>query len=145
MSVLPETLPGPSSLSSREGTLVSVSIGVDPRDLEMLLEALARIGFPINPEIYHDAAVVYSYPDGRKETEAETLVEFPAYQRRLDEVRHALEAYGFDPASAQVTAMLDNIHAASVPEPVPEGAAYVSRCRVKHHLRSLTQDAADGS
>ncbi len=131
MSIWSETVPESPSLSSREGALVSVSIAVDARQLEELLEALARISFPINPQIYHDAAVVYCYGDGHEATEAATLVEFPAYEHRLEEVRRALEAYGFDPSGMQVTAMLDEIHAVSVPEPVPEGAAYISRRRVR--------------
>ncbi|HYW41303.1 MAG TPA: hypothetical protein VE959_00515 [Bryobacteraceae bacterium] len=132
MSVWPETLPDSPSLSSREGVLVSVSISVEPRRLEALLEALASLDFPINPQIYHDAALVYVYPDHHEEAEAATLVEFPAYERRMDDVRRALEASGFAAASIQVTAMLEEIHAASVPEPAPEGAAYLCRCRVKH-------------
>ena len=45
-----------ATLCGREGVLVSVSIHVDPRHLESLLEALAHLQFPINPQIYHDAA-----------------------------------------------------------------------------------------
>ena len=45
--------PSASPLSGSEGELVSVSISVDPRDLEGLLEALAHISFPINPQIFH--------------------------------------------------------------------------------------------
>ena len=59
-------------------------------------------GFRINPEIYHDAG-------GREEVEGATLVEFPAYAGRLEEVRGALEAYGFERASLHVTSMLDEI------------------------------------
>jgi hypothetical protein len=90
--------------------LVSVSIDVDPRRLESLLEALAQTNFPINPQIYHDAAVVYQSADGREETQTVTLVEFPAYEERLDEVRSALNSHGFEPASVHATSMLDEIH-----------------------------------
>jgi len=110
MSVWPNTLPASPSLSGREGALVSVSIDVDPRLLESLLEALAQTGFPINPQIYHDAAVTYLYADGREETQTATLVEFPAYEGRLDEVRNALDSHGFEPASICATSMLDEIH-----------------------------------
>jgi len=134
MSVWHETVPENPSLLSREGVLVCVSISVDPRRLEALLEALASVPFPVNPQIYHDAAMVYLYADRHEETQHTTLVEFPAYQARLDEVRRALEAFGFDPADVQATGMLEEIHAACAPEPAPEGAAYVSRCRVKHRL-----------
>ena len=110
MSVWPNTLPASPSLSGREGALVSVSIDVDPRRLESLLEALAQTGFPINPQIYHDAAVVYLSADGREETQTATLVEFPAYEGQLDEVRNALDSHGFEPASVLATSMLDEIH-----------------------------------
>jgi hypothetical protein len=120
MSVWPAAVPTPS-LSSREGDLVSVSIDVVPRDLEALLEALARVDFPINPQIYHDAEVVYRYSDGREKTESATLIEFPAYAGRLGEVRDALAAFGFDPASLSVTGMWEEIHSES----------HVSRRRIK--------------
>lgn len=132
MSVWPKTLSSAPSLSGREGDLVSVSINVDPRYLESLLEALAQVGFPVNPEIYHDAALVYLYPDDREVTEATTLVEFPAYRGQLEEVRRALDGYGFDRASLQVTSMLDQIQSDCQPEPAPTGANYVARYRVKH-------------
>ncbi|HXK03665.1 MAG TPA: hypothetical protein VMS37_14790 [Verrucomicrobiae bacterium] len=119
-------------LGTSEGQLVSVSVRVHPNELESLLEALAQVRFPINPQIYHDAAVIYRYPDDREETEAVTLVEFPAYEAGLREVRAALEAYGFEPGAMLVVAMLDEIQSAAHPEPAPPGAAYVSRYRVKH-------------
>ena len=120
-----------ATLCGREGALVSVSISVDPRHLESLLEALAQLDFPINPQIYHDAALIYRYPDSHEETEATTLVEFPAYEAKLDDVRAALRAYGFDPGSARVTGMLDEIHSAWPEEPAPAGAPYVSLLRIK--------------
>jgi len=139
MSVWPKTLSDGSSLSGREGTLVSVSINVDPRRLESLLEALAQIGFPINPQIYHDAFLVYRYPDGHEETEATTLVEFPAYADRLDEVRRAIEANGFDPGCTQVVGMLDEIQESWAPEPAPAGAPYIARYRVKYRVASAAR------
>jgi hypothetical protein len=119
-------------LSTTEGQLLSVSIRVEPSGLESLLEALAQVSFPINPQIYHDAAVVYRYADDREETEATTLVEFPAYEARLPEVRKALESYGFDNSSILAVGMLDEIQSPIHPEPAPPGAEYVSRYRVKH-------------
>src|SRR6185369_17182058 len=119
-----------SALCGREGPLLSVSINVDPRHLESLLEALAQLTFPINPQIYHDAALIYHYSDDHEETEGTTLVEFPAYRAQLGDVRGALDAYGFDPNNLQVTEMLDEIHAEHPLEPAPAGAAYVSRHRV---------------
>src|SRR5664279_6422817 len=73
MSVWPNTLPVTPSLSTAEGALVSVSIHVEPHCLESLLEALALVSFPINPQIYHEAALVYRFADGREETESVTL------------------------------------------------------------------------
>jgi hypothetical protein len=119
------------ALCGREGALVSVSISVDPRHLESLLEALAQLNFPINPQIYHDAALIYRFPDSHEETEATTLVEFPAFEAQLDDVRAAIQAYGFDPRTLRVTGMLDDIHAESGEEPAPAGAPYVSLLRVK--------------
>lgn len=131
MSVWPKLEPVIPSLSGSEGALVSVSIDVEPRELEALLEALSRLPFPINPEIYHDAAMVYRYADGREVVEDTTLVEFPAYAGRLEEVRRALDGYGIDRASLHVTSMLDEIQTAPVPELPGHSAAYVSRRRLK--------------
>ena len=121
-----------SALCGREGPLLSVSISVDPRHLESVLEALAQLTFPINPQIYHDAALIYHFPDDHEETEGTTLVEFPAYEAQLVDVRGALYAFGFDPNSLHVTGMLDEIHAEHPLEAAPAGAPYVSRHRVKH-------------
>ena len=131
MSVWPKTLPVTPSLSTAEGDLVSVSVHVEPHCLESLLEALALVSFPINPQIYHDAALVYRYADGHDEPESITLVEFPAYEGRLEEVRHAVQAYGFQPDCIHAIGMLDEIQSDPRPESAPEGAAYVSRSRVK--------------
>ncbi|MBZ5723380.1 MAG: hypothetical protein LAP87_00140 [Acidobacteriia bacterium] len=133
MTVCPKTVPAVSSLSGSEGDLISISIDVDPRDLESLLETLSQTSFPVNPQVYHDAVMVYQYADRREEV-ATTLVEFPAYAGRLEEVRRALEAYGFDPASAQAAGMLDAIHAECLPEPAPAGAPYLSRFRRRYRV-----------
>src|SRR5690348_3551111 len=103
MSVWPDVS---AALAGRSGALVSISIDVPARDLEDLLETLARLSFPVNPQIYHEAMMVYLYADGHQETEAATLVEFPAYASQLNEVQQALTASGFDPARVQVTDML---------------------------------------
>ena len=87
-----------AALLGRDGELVSVSIKVEPRDLEALLDALAQVSFPVNPQIRHAA---------------ETAVDFPAYAGGLAEVRGALFKAGFDPASIRVTAMLEQVQAAS--------------------------------
>jgi hypothetical protein len=86
--------PSASVLCGSEGELVSVSISVDPRDLEALLESLATIDFPINPQIYHGAR---------------TTVEFPAYAGRLPQVRTAVTTV--NSAAICVKGMLEEIHA----------------------------------
>jgi len=129
--------PSQPSLSTGEGDLVSISIHVDPRELECLLEALARLDFPINPEIYHDAALVDRFADGTETTHAVTLVEFPAYEARLPQVRSALLASGFDPAILWSAGMWDAIHRDGGVEPAPPGAAYQSRRRLKHRAAAV--------
>jgi hypothetical protein len=118
-------------LETSEGELISVSIAVEPRNLETLLEMLAEVGFPINPQIYHDAAVVTRFADGREEREATTLVEFPAYAGCLEQVRQAVAAGGLDTTGIQATSMLEELQNETRTEPVPAGAAYVSRRRLR--------------
>jgi hypothetical protein len=89
-----------SALSGSEGELVSVSISVEPRELESLLEALARVDFPVNPQIYHAEG---QGPDAR------TIVVFPAYAGGLPQVRAELAAAGQESASIQVKGMLQEI------------------------------------
>jgi hypothetical protein len=132
MSVWQTTPAKQLSLRGSEGALISVSVIVDARDLEELLDALAQMSFPINPQIYHDAAVRYLYADGRQETKPTTLVEFPAYAGRLPEIRDALAAYGFAPDSLHAAGMLDEIHSGPHLEPAPPGAPYQARERIKH-------------
>jgi hypothetical protein len=131
MSVWLPPAPFDSALSGHEGELVSVSISVDPRELELLLEALSQVSFPINPQIYHDALMVYRYPDQHEESESATLVEFPAYAGQLQAVLSALEAFGFDSTGIQVNSMLAEIHALHPLEPAPAGASYIGRYRLK--------------
>jgi hypothetical protein len=127
MSVWPISPPSGTALEGSEGLLVSVSVSVPPRDLEAALDTLAQLDFPINPQIYHNASVEYVYPGGRSESEPVTLVEFPAYESRLDRVRSALAAAGFDNDSIHVAEMLSEIRQEGVSEPAPPGAAYVRR------------------
>jgi hypothetical protein len=115
------------ALHGSEGELVSVSVTVEPRDLEDLLEALAALDFPINPQIYHDAAVVYVDHGGGRRVEPATMVEFPAYAERLPRIRSVLEASGFGSQAISVSPMLDEIHAGEHVEPAPPGAAYAYR------------------
>jgi hypothetical protein len=80
-----------TSLTSSEGALVSVAVYVESKSLEALLDALAQLEFPINPQICHGPV---------------TSVEFPAYEGRLPEVRRVLAAYGFPPDAVRVSDML---------------------------------------
>jgi hypothetical protein len=126
-------------LTGREGVLVSLSIDIGPRDLESLLEILAGIDFPINPQIYHNACFVYFYDDGNERVEPATLVEFPAYAGQLDRLRSALEAFHFDPGRLTSTEMLDELHSKSSLEAAPPGASYRARRRCKQaHINSVS-------
>ena len=126
MSVWQSDAAGPA-LCGSEGALVSVCIDVEPRDLEELLDALAHLEFPINPQIYHDAALVRRYADGREASEPATIVEFPAYEERLEEIRGILVAYGFGSGRLHVAEMLNEIHTDCYVEAAPAGADYQAR------------------
>jgi hypothetical protein len=82
------------ALFGLEGQLISLSISVDPKLLEELLDTLAGLDFPVNPELYHRPAQV--------------TVAFPAYSARLDEVRTALLSHGFDPAQLETSGALSS-------------------------------------
>jgi hypothetical protein len=85
--------PNPSpTLHSEEGELLSLRFSVEPRSLEHLLEALAVLDFPVNPQLYHRPAQV--------------IVEFPAYSERVKEVRNALGHEGFDAEGLEVAGVL---------------------------------------
>jgi hypothetical protein len=76
-------------LSGAQGELVTLTYAVDHRHLEDLLEALASISFPVNPQLYHQPASV--------------SVEFPAYSNSVPEVRAALVRFGFPPDDLKIT------------------------------------------
>jgi hypothetical protein len=82
----------PAALFGSEGELISLSIAVEPRLLEDLLETLATLSFPVNPGLCHQPAQV--------------TVEFPAYRSRLDEVRDALVSRGFEAADLRAIGVL---------------------------------------
>ena len=85
-------------LSGNEGVLVSVSVDVDARSLESLLDVLSQVTFPINPQIYHGAV---------------TTVEFPAYESRLEEVRLTLQSEGLRPSRVRAVSMLTKVAGAA--------------------------------
>jgi hypothetical protein len=80
--------PPEAALFGQQGELVSLSIATEPKLLEDLLEALASLDFPVNPQLYHRPAQV--------------LVEFPAYSSQVQQVSDALRREGFD-AGIQVS------------------------------------------
>jgi hypothetical protein len=86
------SLPSEPALFGREGELISLSIATEPRLLEELLEALASLDFPVNPQLYHRAA--------------EVLVEFPAYSRQIEQVRETLLREGFNAGNLAVAPAL---------------------------------------
>ena len=99
----PGLVPG---LRGAEGILLSIRIAVDPRHLEELLDTLAGVSFPINPEIHHPVPAFAGH-------RPPTVVEFPAYESRVEEVREALQRRGFDPGSARIASMLEEIKGTS--------------------------------
>jgi hypothetical protein len=66
------------TLRGSEGELIAIRIHIEARALEDLLEALALASFPVNPEIRH------ATPD--------TIVEFPAYEGQMEEIRKLIAA-----------------------------------------------------
>ena len=97
MSARPSTFVPTRFLAGSEGELVQVRISTDPRCLEELLDCLASLSFPINPQLYHGLP---------------TVVEFPAYESRLPQVTETIRLHGFDPASIRVNPMVQAITAA---------------------------------
>ncbi len=79
-----------SHLHGSEGELVLIRISADARHLEDVLDAVAELPFPINPEIHHA-------------TPQESRVEFPAYSQRVEEVRAILALRGLPEDCLQVT------------------------------------------
>ncbi len=72
-------------MESVSGELLMVRVGVEARDLEDVLETLAGLDFPVNPELVPCGAV--------------TMIEFPAYAHQLAEIYLVL------PEHAQVEAI----------------------------------------
>ncbi len=72
-------------MASTVGELLMVRVGVEARDLEEVLETLAGLDFPVNPELYPCGAL--------------TTIEFPTYAHQLEEIYLVL------PVQAQVEAI----------------------------------------
>ena len=124
-------------LAGTEGELVSATIAVEPELLERLLDTLSEVEFPVNPQIYHNAAVAYVYPDGREKSEPTTIVEFPAYWSRLDEVRDLLSKRGFAADALWSKNLLADIHSDTDAQAAPAGAPWVRLIRRKHSPRTF--------
>jgi len=80
------------ALFGAEGELILLRAAVDPRFLEELLDALAQLDFPVNPELHHRLGQV--------------VVEFPAYDRHIEEVGKILRKAGLDALVLQVCGVL---------------------------------------
>lgn len=136
MNVWPEAAPGGRrALVTSEGELVSVSIAVKPHLLESVLEALGGLPFPVNPQIYHEGATVRVAADGGRQAEPATVVEFPAYASRLEQIRAAIAGAGFDPSIVWARSMLDQAHTECEREAAPPGAPYKELLRYRRLLR----------
>jgi hypothetical protein len=132
MQARSEEAPSAQSIKGREGELVSVRVCVEARLLEALLDALAGLSFPTNPQIFHQAGIGHVYPDGREDIRPTTMVEFPAFSNHLAQVRDALAAADLPPDSLRVRGMFEKIHSERDAVPAPEGADYT---RIKFYRR----------
>lgn len=95
MSFRSETGNHTAVLHGQAGDLVCVRVKVDPRLLEDLLDGLAAADFPINPEIRH------GHPD--------TIVEFPAYDTQIAEIRWLVQRAGSGKADLEIAKALGSI------------------------------------
>jgi len=87
-----------ATLTGLEGELVLIRICVEARHLEDLLEALAEVPFPLNPQICH---------------QPETVVEFPAYSSRVHEIEQVIAKLGLEASQMTVVNLLESIARAS--------------------------------
>jgi glutamine synthetase adenylyltransferase len=92
MTVPPQAASAKPGLFGSDGELIAVRIAADPRLLEDLLDALACLDFPVNPQLYHQTAQV--------------TVEFPAYSSQIEQVREALRTRGFNAESLELQRVL---------------------------------------
>ncbi len=89
MSVWPASEGAAPALFGSEGELILLHISIEPKLLEDVLEVLARLDFPVNPELHHKPNSV--------------TVEFPAWSGRVENVRNLLKSAGFDPACLAIS------------------------------------------
>ena len=93
--------PVSNTLTTPEGELISIRVSVEPHLLENLLETLAELPFPINPQIYHGVGHDHV-----------TSAEFPAYASWTAAIRAALATAGL-PTHLWVHPMLEQLRLAS--------------------------------
>jgi len=92
MSVWSDVVPSHTSpLLGPDGVLVVVRIRCEANRLEDLLEALAELPHPLNPQIRH-------HQGGGPET----IVEVPAYGAWIEEMSAALTGAGFPTGALEV-------------------------------------------
>ncbi len=89
----------PACLTGSEGELLSIHIFAPWRDLESVLEALARVDFPINPEITHGQPL--------------TEIAIPVFSNQVGEVRGALSGNGLSHCRMEVRSFLRELTAAA--------------------------------
>ncbi|MEZ5353603.1 MAG: hypothetical protein R2762_13275 [Bryobacteraceae bacterium] len=113
-------------LYGRDGRLVTVRVSVEASLLEDLLEALAELDFPINPQIHHlareqqtrehqlglDVGLQGARPVGAC---AVSVVEFPAYERWLPLLRARLGQGGLPHNLVEVTDFVLDASSGDVP------------------------------
>ncbi|MEO8027555.1 MAG: hypothetical protein ABI823_13830 [Bryobacteraceae bacterium] len=80
-------------LAGPEGELLLVRIEVPAARLETVLDCLATVPFPLNPELHH------GHP--------RSAVEFPAYGPWLPQLRATLDAVGLGETTLSISPMLD--------------------------------------
>lgn len=73
-----------TSLYGPDGRLITIRISVDAHLLEQVLELLAELPFPINPQLRHDYGRVSGHPS--------SVVEFPAYEGWVAEIQRAVDS-----------------------------------------------------
>jgi hypothetical protein len=73
--------------------LSSVTISIAPRDIERLLDALAQLPHPINPDLRYEEWL--------------THVDFPAWNSWVDDLRQLLEKEGFHGARLRCRPAID--------------------------------------
>jgi len=95
MSIRPIPPESGVGLRGPEGELVFVRLHVEPRTLEDILDLLASASFPVNPEIRH--------------RQPESIVEFPAYDSNVEEIKGLLRAGGVGGCRIEVASALGAI------------------------------------